>query len=563
MRVTVGRVRFWAIVMSAVLSSSSCTGLGVKQEETFRKSDPEATRGGRIRIGVAAPASIDPGVASDPSGMLISSLVCEPLIQIDPITGRLANGMVESMVVGVQGSAFTIKLRNRIKFHNGQTLSAQDVVYALSRVSRHDFAGPRADVLSPIAGFEVINAPPPPTKDVDPEKRTLSGARVISRTALEIALQEQNADFLTALSLPPAAPVPRGLPDRDKGFADQPICAGPYRLTRPYRQGDPVIELHRFRDYYAKNRAFTAGGAGYPDVIEFHLISDRNVQMQRFSEGQLDIALVAPEKLGEAKLLGSQLVTTPVPAVEYIGLPAGQASFQDPEVRALLSRAIDRNKVVDEVFSGGRLPAGGFLPPIFGNRSAGACVSPGPASAEAAPTALLGAKYEFKVNDDFSNLTLAEEVATQWKQKLGLDISVVPMSWDKYVTEATGPRGIDGFFRESWIPPYPSIDEFLRPLFHSSEIGNNNFARFNSRTFDRRIDRVARREQDEVLRQLKYFSLEELLCRDLPMIPITFGQEEYLVRVDRIGAASGDFFDRMSGQPLVRELFVRHANDAA
>lgn len=564
-----GKRALGAGAVALTMLATSCTGLGVSRPETFRRADPAARTGGTLVIGIAAPTSVDPGAASDPSGSLIAGLVCEPLVQIDPLTGKLGHGIVESVVGGGNGTLFTIRLRKGVRFHNGKTLAAQDVVYALSRVARQDYASPFAEVLRPVAGFDSIHALPPPTETGDPTKRTLAGVRAISRTALELTLREPNAEFLRALSLPPAAPVPQRLPDLDPGFAQKPVCVGPYEMTRPYRTGDKVIELRRFAGYYGKNDAFTRGGAAYPDTIEFRIEPNRDAEMRDFKAGILDIAHVPPARLAEARRLGARFMTAALPSVEFVGVPAGMEGLDDPRVRALLSEAIDRRRLAAEVFEGGRIPADRFLPPTFGGLPPSECaatVPPGgavslPRLEDSAIPFLRGKTYEFKVNDDFRNRALAEAVAGQWREKLGLDVKVVPMTWDKYLNEATGPHGIGAVFRESWTPAYPSMDAALYPLFDSKEVGLNNWARFDAPTFDRRIERTARREQDDDLRRLKYLSLEGLLCKELPLIPLTFGQEEYLVRTERVGAASGSFFDLSSGEPLLRELYVRRTSE--
>lgn len=549
-------MRGMRIAAVALAALSSCTGLATNRVEDFRRADPGARPGGRLVVGIAAPASIDPGNVSDPSGALVSSLVCEPLVQLDPLTGELAHGIVET--VTVDRTRFALKLRSGVRFHDGATLTAQDVVYSLSRVARHDYAGAQADVLRPVAGYAEIHAPLPPTETGDPADRTIAGVRAISRNALEVTLDEENAEFLRALSLPLAAPVPRELPDRDPGFADRPVCAGPYRIVRPYRHGDTAIELHRFPEYYGRNDAFAGGGAGYPDVIEFRIEPDRDAEMRDFEAGVLDVAHVPADRVREARRLGARFMEGPLPTVELLGLPTSRPPFDDPRVRGALSRALDRARLVAEVYDGGRRPADRFLP-FAGLPASDACAR---ATTGAPGGALLrGRTLRLEVNDDFRNVALARAVAAQWRRALGLDVEVEVTPWTSYLAEATSPRGFRSLFRESWAPPYPSADAVLYPLFHSRQIGRNNWARYNSRPFDRRIDRSARREEDEDVRPLKYLSLEETLCREMPLIPLTFGQEEYLVRVDRVGAAAGEFFDRWTGRPLLRELYVRSAAD--
>lgn len=550
-------------LLPAVVLLSSCTGLYEPTAQSTRASDVEARPGGTLTIAIARPASIDPGAVSDRAGALIASLVCEPLVQIDPLSGEIVNGIIENVVIGRNGSAFTIRLRDDVKFHNGDTMSAQDVAYALSRVARHDFAAPAADVLSPIVGYKEMHEPPPPTESVDPAERTLPGVRAISSTAIEISLVEPNAEYLRALALPLAAPIPEGLPDENAAFAEQPMCVGPYRLARPFRPNDTTIELRRFDEYYAGNAAFSRGGSGYFEVIRFEIASDRQKELEYFEEGRVEIAHVSMEDLDDHRAMRRWLLTAPVPEIEFLGVPNGTPPFDSPEARALLSRALDRDELVTRVFAGGRQPADRIVPPGLASqpRPETCTANVPPAGADTSDRATLAAlrakPYVFKVNDDFQNVALAREVVRQWRRKLRLDVTVSPQPWSEYLSEVTSVQGTDAIFRESWAPAYPSADAVVQPLFHSDEIGTNNWARVNNATFDRRLERTARRETLPEIRALKYTELEELLCRELPLIPLTFGQEEYLVRSNKVAAATGRFFDVTTGQPVLRELYVR------
>lgn len=553
-----------AAVLAVVVTTTSCAALQVEKPQTFRTASADAREGGRLVVGIPAPAGIDPGNITDASGALVSSLVCEPLLSLDPVTGEVARGLLTSGVTTGEGAAFILTLRKDVRFHDGSDLTAEDVIYALSRVARHDYASASSDILRPVLGYDVISQPLPPTESGDPTKRELRGIRALSKNAVELTLSERNAEFLRALSLPLAAPVPRRLPDQDKAFAEQPICAGPYELVRPYARGDDTIELRRFENYYASNDAYTSAGQGYPDIIEFRLLDSRLDELEAFRAGKLDVAHL-PHDVAPASVPPAQLVRAGLPSVEYLGLPTGDGVFSDPQRRAVLSRALDRARLVSEVYLDGRQAADRFVPSALASGDTpAACRDALPPSGEPLTQAdreliapLLKDEHQLVVNDDFRNVALARAVAEQWEAALGLRVEVVPLPWERYVQQVAGPRGVDALFRESWQAPFPSPDAVLFPLFHSRSIGQDNWARFSDRDVERRLDRVAREQTEDALRAMQYQSLEATLCQSLPLIPITFGQEEYLIRTERVGAAGGTYVEKATGQPNLREMFVR------
>lgn len=554
-----------AAVLLAVVTTSSCAALQVEKPQTFRKAADEARAGGRLVVGIPAPAGIDPGNITDASGALVSSLICEPLVALNPETGETGRGLLTSATTTGKGAVFILTLRKELRFHDGSELTSQDVVYALSRVARHDYASATAQLLRPVLGFDVISKALPPTETGDATKREITGVRALSKHAVEITLSERNAEFLRVLSLPLAAPVPRRLPDRDDSFAERPVCAGPYELVKPYRRGDATIELRRFADYYGSNDAYTRAGRGYADTIEFRLLPTREAELAAFRAGQLDVAHLPETAAAATAVPAAQLVRADLPQVELLGLPSGDAGFADPGRRAVLSRALDRRALVEQVYGGGRAPADRFVPPgLTGGEVPEPCREAVPEQGasitdadRALLTPLLGKEHELVVNDDFRNVTLARAVAKQWRDKLGLRVRVVGVPWSRYVPQVAGAQGARTLFRESWQPSSPSPDAVLFPLFHSRSIGQDNWARFSDRDFERRLDRVARGQTEDRLRAQQYAALEGSLCQSLPLLPLTFGQEEYLVRTERVAAAGGTFAERATGGLNLREIFVR------
>lgn len=549
-----------AMATLAVLATA-CTSLTVTQRQQYRAEAEGVERGGRLVVAMTAPDSLDPVYASNPSAVLISSLVCEPLVQLDPTTGELAHGLVATTAHLANGAAFTLSLREDVRFHDGSTMSAQDVVYALSRAARHDIAAPRADLLSSLVGFSELHAPPAPDDDRDPTKRTLAGVRPISRDAVEVTLATANAEILKALAAPISAPVPNRAAEK-RSFGDKPVCAGPYELTNPYRPGDERIELRRFEDYYGKNDAYPGGGRGYADVIEVRIVADRATGLAAFERGEVDLALVPPDRLRGLRARGVEVHSGPAPSVELLAVGPVDGPFGSPQVRALLSAALDRTRIVDEVFGGGRVAADRFYPPSAGELpKPPACAAAVPAGGgplnPAAVEAIRGTPATLYVNPDFQNRQLADAAAQQWREKLGLVVQVVDKPWDDYVREITSPRGIDGLFRFSWTLPYASPDAVVGPLFHSSRIGTTNVARYNSRVLDRLLDRRARRATDGAERQRHFVALEAALCQELPLIPVTFGQEELVLRSERVGLVAGGLFDRTTGLPNLREIWIK------
>jgi ABC-type transport system substrate-binding protein len=553
----------------ALAASAACSQA---DDEVGVAASPGARPGGSIVVDVPRPGSIDPSVANDAAGDLIARTICEPLIVFDPVSGAPKPGIADSWIVSDGGRRITVRLRKGVRFHNGQKVTAEDAVRALSRVASQDNASDLASVLEPIIGYEELHGDEESTGRSQPG--VLKGLVVNDVHSFEMRLKRPDADFVRVLGQPLASPVPWRLAAKDPdAFARHPVCAGPYEVVGSLAPGQGELAVRRFERYYAKAAVFPRGGAGYLDAIRFRFppaggaAASAASAVQGFAEGTADVARISRAERVEALRFGADLVEGPTSEVEYIGLPTRVAPFDNPVVRTALSQALDRKRVVERVFAGGRLPATGFFASTLGAlAAAGSCGERTPAAGDVAGAKarlsqagvdLAGRPVKLYFNDELGNAAVVQEVALQWKEAFGLAVQPVPMGWDKYLALATGAGGFDGAFRTSWRPEFPSADRAVYPLLGSSAIGKSNFSRHSDISFDRLVEDSARRTSSDADRQLDYLKAARLSCETMPMIPVAFGQTHFLVRTARLGAAGGHLTDRVSGQVLLRELFVK------
>lgn len=557
-----------AIVAVALLTSACNTG----DKEAAKPAAPGARKGGVLRVALEEPASIESGNVFDAAGQQLVQTMCDPLIQIDPITGELKPAIAESWQLSGGGKQMTVKIRKGVKFHNGTKVTADDVAFTLSRVASDQYASFQAPLLSNVEGYELVHGDEE-TKD-KLKRRRLGGVKIIEGNSFEIKLKSDNADFIRLLTHPLAAPVSRKAAEADPvKFARQPICAGPYKMAKPWVPGDPTISLVRFDDYYARNTGYTAGGTGYVDSIEVSLHDDKVAAAAAYDGGAADVADLPIDRVPEIRgSRPSELVEGITPTIEYIGLPATarDSPFADVHVRRALSLALDRETIAQTVYNGSRKPASGFVGPSVGKEwyrsdACGEAVPPradvAAAQAELAEAGQLaqtlkGTTIPLTFNDELDNRRVVEAVAQQWQAALGLQFELVPMEWEKYLSQAIGQEGFRGPFRFSWTPAYPSSDLYLAPVFGSAGIGRDNFSRFSDGVFDRRLERQARRAGEVGDRLAEYHQLEDLLCEQLPMLPLVYGGSRFLIRTGKVAVATESATERGSGLLALRELYL-------
>lgn len=602
------RIRYAAaIAFAAMITGAACS---TADSAPPMRPAADAPTGGSLVVGIGRPLAADPADAADRDSYLLASTLCDSLLAVDPRTGEIVPALAESWRVGNDGASVTVKLRDGLTFPDGSPLTSRDVAYSLSRAASAEYAGRNADLLRAIDGWEEIRGRVDDARQVDRER--LRGVRTLTEQTVLIVLTVPNAEFVTVLTHPVAAPLSREAVEADPdGARNDPPCIGPYRLTEPFDANASEVVLERRANYHAQNAAWTGGGAGYVDQFVFEVIDDIDAvppasptSEDPSSEGSepqpseapgsegppseaapvvappsfddLDVVAVPAARWDETFVAGD-VVTAPGPGLEYVGIPIPPLSGGDDEtesredreanhraLRTALSLAIDREAVAARVFDGGRLPATSFLPATFPDETLDPTCDTVPSRArpDEARTALadVGGQLDagtltFLYNDEFRNGELAEELARQWSQVLGLRVQPQATSFQEMLDALNKQTGEPSLFRTSWSVPFPSVDQYLYPLFASTEFGHGNLSRYQNPAFDELMVDEVREAADPADRILLLRDAVDVVCRDLPLIPVTSQRVGYLV-ADRVGATGDQPVGGHLGLPLLRELYV-------
>ncbi|MCU1591897.1 MAG: hypothetical protein JWP11_3153 [Frankiales bacterium] len=536
-------------LLLTLLLATACTGA---HASSFRPAATGAHPGGVLRVGITAPGSVDPGNDYEPSGDLVIRTMCDSLLTTDPRDGSIRPGLAESWVVADSGAKLVLRLRKGLRFSDGTPLTATDVSYSLSRIASADFASTGADQLRDIAGFPEVHGDKETNSDTD--RRKLAGVGTSDKRTVEITLNRSYADFLRVLATRLTAPVSSRAAEADpRGFSRAPVCVGPYRLAEPFAPGTGSLRLVRSKAYVPADSGLTGGGTSYADEIRFQVYPSASAAAAAAASGAVDIAPALASDVGDVR-------TGAGPEIDYLGLPTDTAPFDNADVRRALALSLSREELVRRVYPATRVPATGFLPPTTG--AARSCDALPPAGDPTAAAALLakagvdlrGVRVPLVFNDEFRNRALVTEVARQWQEVLGLDAVPTPLTYSAFLAQGRAARGFRAPFRFSWSAS--DLDGYLTPLFSSDAVGRDNLSRFSDPAVDEALLRRAWRASDAVDRSLAYRRIADLVCAKMPVIPLTNGLRRYVV-APRVGSASGRFVDSSTGQPLLREMYLR------
>jgi oligopeptide transport system substrate-binding protein len=386
--------------------------------------------------------------------------------------------------VSDDGLVYTFYLRKDAVFHNGRSLTAQDVIFSWERAA------------DPATGSDTAQTY---LGDIDGVQAKLAGAadhisglRALDDHTLEVRLTAPVVYFLAKLAYPAAYVVDAenvAQPD----WEHQANGAGPFRLAR--WDDDEILVLSRFDDYALEPAQVSHVVYQLGPVLPLAL----------YEQGEIDLLGVGGTTLEKARdpnnPFNQELRTTAALCTSTIGLNNRLAPFDDARVRQAFNYALDRELLITTFAQGNGLAAQGPLPPgMPGYGLSG--VSGYPYDPARARQLLAEAGYEDM--GEFPTLTYytvagygdvgAYETAviTQWQENLGVTIEPVILDPFVYYDELYGGRA-GHIYSSGWCADYPDPQNFLDILYHSGS--RQNIGGFSDPALDALLE-AARIEPD-------------------------------------------------------------------
>lgn len=296
--------------------------------------------GGILKIGITQEIlNLDPHVATAFSSFLVLENIYEGLVRYDP-NMKLQPALAESWTVSPSGTEYVFKLRPNVKFHDGSTLTATDVKYSLERILDPKTKSPQASRLAEIKEITVINP-----------------------LEVKITLKEPYAAFLAALANPGIVIVPHDFIAQVKNPKTNTDGTGPFKLAE---LGADYAKLVKNASYWGKD---TQGNQlPYLDGLLFKVVPATTTLRAAIQTGEIDLIYgfgVDPTTVGTLKNTpGLKVLSTPGLAYSLLGIQDSRPPFNDVRVRQAISLAINRQQIVDVVYSGYARVAGPIPPSL-------------------------------------------------------------------------------------------------------------------------------------------------------------------------------------------------------
>lgn len=473
-----------------------------------------AKAAGALTILGGDPPTLDPAVTSDSTSATYIVEIYSGLVTLNQKL-EVVPDIAKSWEVSPDGTTYTFRLRDDVKFHDGKKVTAQDFKYSLERAADPKTESVVADTyLGDILGVK---------ERLAGKANEIKGIQVVDDHTLRIQIDKPKAYFLAKLTYPTAFVLDKANVESSKNWTNKPNGTGPFKLTE-WRKGERIV-LERNPNFYL--------GPAKLEQVRFLLAGGSAMTM--YENNEIDITGVGindiDRVLDKTNPLNKDLTIASSLSVSYIGLDSQTPPFDDVKVRQALNHAVDRDKIIKVVLKGlvekakGPLPPGlpGYNPDLKGLEF----------DPERAKRLVQESKYEGKLppitltvpGSAAGTSPTIDAIIEMLKQNLGAEVKVQQVEFATFLEDLKKHRF--QMFSIGWIADYPDPQDFLDILFHSQSLDNN--PRYSNPQVDKLLE-DARVEQNVEKRLKLYQQAEQLIVNDAPWLPLWYGKAYLLMK---------------------------------
>jgi len=422
-------------------------------------------------------------------------------------TGEIASDIKRSD----DGLTYTFTLHDGVKFHDGKTLTSDDVRYTLDLVFKSDFAksasfyeGTGAERHSYIRSVEA------------PDAKTIV-----------VTLIKPWVGLLS--NLVPVAIIPK---DSYESQKTHPLGTGPFKFIR-YDNAQQVCDVEAFNEYW--------GGAPKLPAIRVRVISDMNAMQAELQSGRVDIAPMptslspdAVKRLEQDPNL--QVKAFPGSNVRLLTLNTSSPPLDNVKVRQAIAYAIDRESLIKNLILSFAKIAHSIIPEESWAYSTGQVYSYDPAKAKQlldeagfrdpdgdGPRMRFEKPIVYKLSGSSIGGRQYAGVIQNSLKEIGIPVEIQTPEQNTLFDELR--RGNFQIAYSQWVGGNQD-PIFYKDLFATSEIPtqtrpSRNRSRYSNPELDALLEEAVNTFDRAKAREL-YVKIQDIISRDVPIIPLWY-----------------------------------------
>ena len=488
----------------------------------------------------AEPETLDPTLNWVSEGGDVINNTFEGLVR--DVGGVISPGIAETWETSANGLTITFHLRES-KWSDGSDLTAEDFVYSWKRGM-----DPATASIYVARTWECTNIVGAADAVYNGGSLDDVGITAVDDYTLEVELTVPTPYFVSFMAFYNFMPVKQSAVEATGGangeWAKMPtlvVSNGPFKLSE-YEAGVGLKLI--------KNDQYWNADEVYLDTINGKFINLATTAYVNYMSGDLDVLPSVPNSMTAALIAEDpNFYRTPVLGTYYysFNMEDADGTWDNLNLRKALNYAIDRTAITEEL-SDGQIPATGFVPygflddeendfaetsgdfgiPTDNSKFTEAVQLFATAAGEMNMTVVeLQSYLNGKVilyNTSESHKLVAEMVQESWKQVLGIEVTIENQDWTVFSNNKA--EGHFDISRGGWI------NEFMDPVGMLTLFTSDNY--FNDPSYDSVTYDVLMSEAqltiDNATHFEKLYAAEAILMGDLPIIPIYYYADVYLIK---------------------------------
>ena len=361
--------------------------------------------------------------------------------------GDLTPAVAESYTVSDDRLTYTFTLREGVKFHNGDVVTAEDVVYSIQRCAAATETG-----IVQVEAFSVIQSME------TPDERTVS-----------ITIAEPSNEFISYLT---TAILPADYDQQDTA----PVGTGPFKFVS--RTAQDAVVLEKFDEYW--------GTPAQLDKVTLKIMENADSMMMSLQSGAIDLcAHLTTTQVAQLKE-DFNVAEGTMNLVQAMYLNNAVKPFDDVRVRQALCYAVDKQEIIDLAFDGYGSPIGSSMYPAFGKYFDDSLTNYYTKDVEKAKALLAEAGYPdgfdmtITVPSNYKPHMDTAEVLVQQLAQIGVNAAIEPIEWESWVSDVYAGRQF-----QSTVVGVDASTMTARALLErfTSDYGKN-FINYNNADYD-------------------------------------------------------------------------------
>lgn len=442
--------------------------------------------------------SLDPQIQNDTTSEQVVKMLYNTLLKFED-DGTVVGDLAESWSVSEDKLTWTFNLKQGVKFHNGKELTSADVKATFDRALNAEAGGLRTTEI--IKMFTAVEAPDPYTVTITTDAPYGPMESLMCNMSLGI----MDADYIEQYGLDLGTSV-----EGENG-------TGPFKVVSWERDQEIVVE--RFDDYF--------GTPAKLKTVVYTVIPEAASRVIALETGEVDVIdKPTDEDLArlEADTENFTVLRKPTISQRLFRFGCNDPIISNTKVRQAIVYAIDRQAIIDALFTGSAYPSTAPLAPVtFGYSNLGEIEQ----DLELAKSLLAEAGYpdgfdtKIVTTERYQNGIELAEIISQQLAEIGINAEIEVWEWSALSASWNGITA-DEFDQPIFImgagPSMRDADGGLRGLYTTSETGLNdrNYGFYSNAEVDALIEQ-GMQETDQQKRVEIYKEAMEILYREDPV----------------------------------------------